>query len=256
MFLRQFAVLVGLFVAVLGSQLPEFSQQYRQRLGGAVDEIKRAVAAFEAEAENQSLTFEQAVERLKENADPLARQRAADMEADAARERRLEAAQADMAGAGPLMRLLAMLRDFDPEIAHRANRLGAARHGDERAQRRDQRRALMPGFHRREQRAGADAGHEDDRVELAGKQLIGEIERSAIVVERDFAHRRCDDGDAAAALDHGCDLIRHPAFEGDHAQSAEAGGKVRAVRFCFRVHRRRQCRLVNLAAPPVRRPLS
>jgi len=120
MFLRQFAVLVGLFVAVLGSQLPEFSQQYRQRLGGAVDEIKRAVAAFEAEAENQSLTFEQAVERLKENADPLARQRAADMEADAARERRLEAAQADMAGAGPLMRLLAMLRDFDPEIAHRA----------------------------------------------------------------------------------------------------------------------------------------
>ena len=55
-------------------QWPEFSQQYRQRLGGALDELRRVVAAFEAEAASHALTPAEAVGRLKTNPDPLARE--------------------------------------------------------------------------------------------------------------------------------------------------------------------------------------
>ena len=37
-------VCLGLFAGCLGSQLPEFSQQYRQRLGGALGELDRVLA--------------------------------------------------------------------------------------------------------------------------------------------------------------------------------------------------------------------
>ena len=117
--------------------------------------------------------------------------------------------------------------------------------------RRDQRRPLMPRFHRREQGARADARHEDDRVEFAGEQVLGEIERRVIVLERHLAHRRRDHRDAAAPLDHRGDFRCHPAFERDDAQPAEAGRDVRGVGLRFRVHRER---IVNLAVCAAARP--
>ncbi|MEM9851772.1 MAG: DUF2937 family protein, partial [Pseudomonadota bacterium] len=38
------------------SQFPEFSQQYVQRLGGAVDELRRVAADFDASARAAGLT--------------------------------------------------------------------------------------------------------------------------------------------------------------------------------------------------------
>ena len=43
MILRRFALMFGLFCGVAASQLPEFAQQYRQRLGGALDELTALV---------------------------------------------------------------------------------------------------------------------------------------------------------------------------------------------------------------------
>jgi len=43
-------------LALAGSQIPEFAQQYRQRLGGAIDELNRMIAQFDSEAAGQSLT--------------------------------------------------------------------------------------------------------------------------------------------------------------------------------------------------------
>ena len=40
----------GLAGALTLSQAPEFAQQYRQRLGGALDELRRVVADFDADA--------------------------------------------------------------------------------------------------------------------------------------------------------------------------------------------------------------
>ena len=75
MLLRRLAIAIGLLCALLGSQLPEFAQQYRQRLGGALDELNRMIAQFDAEASGQSLTRDQGLDHLKTNDDPLARQR-------------------------------------------------------------------------------------------------------------------------------------------------------------------------------------
>ena len=51
--LRRLALAIGLVCGLLGTQAPEFAQQYRQRLAGAVDELSRVVATFDAEARGQ-----------------------------------------------------------------------------------------------------------------------------------------------------------------------------------------------------------
>lgn len=117
MLARRLAVAIGILCGLLGTQWPEFSQQYRQRLGGALDELKRIVAAFDTEAESRSLTPGEGIARLKDNADPLARERGADIEGDIAREARLEREMAELRDAGPLRRLIVMTGDFDPKIA-------------------------------------------------------------------------------------------------------------------------------------------
>ena len=95
----------------------------------------------------------------------------------------------------------------------------------------------MPGLYRGEQRARADAGHEDDSLELTGEQALGEVQCRVIVFEGNLAHRRRDNRDAAAPLDHRGDLGRHPALERDDAQSGEAGRNVRGIGLRLRVHR-------------------
>jgi hypothetical protein len=117
MLARRLALAIGLLCGLIGTQWPEFSQQYRQRLGGALDELRRIVAAFDAEAASRSLTPAEGVARLENNADPLARERGADIASDTAREARLERALADMRDAGPLRRLVVMARDLDAPTA-------------------------------------------------------------------------------------------------------------------------------------------
>jgi hypothetical protein len=117
MLARRLALAIGLLFGLAGTQGPEFSQQYRQRLGGALDELKRVVATFDAEAQSRSLTPAEAIARLETNGDPLARERGADIESDVAREQRLERQLAAMQNAGPVERLIVMTADFDPATA-------------------------------------------------------------------------------------------------------------------------------------------
>jgi Protein of unknown function (DUF2937) len=117
MLARRLALAIGLLCGLVGTQGPEFSQQYRQRLGGALDELKRVVATFDAEAQSRSLTPAEAIARLESNRDPLARERGADIESDLARELRLERQLAAMQNAGPVKRLIVMASDFDPATA-------------------------------------------------------------------------------------------------------------------------------------------
>jgi Protein of unknown function (DUF2937) len=50
MLLRRLALAVGVVCGLIATQAPEFAQQYRQRLAGAVDELSRVVKTFDAEA--------------------------------------------------------------------------------------------------------------------------------------------------------------------------------------------------------------
>ncbi len=122
MLTRRLALAIGLLFGLIGTQWPEFSQQYRQRLGGALDELSRVVAAFDAEASSRSLTPAEGVARLKDNSDPLARERGADIEYDIVRQSRLERQIAAMRDAGPLERLVVMAGDLDTATAGRTLR--------------------------------------------------------------------------------------------------------------------------------------
>ena len=117
MFTRRLAAAIGLLFALFGMQGPEFTQQYSQRLGGALDELKRVVSAFDADAAHQSITPVEAIARLEGNPDPLAQARGAAIENDIVRRDKLQNALDAMQGAGPVQRIAAMALDFDPSIA-------------------------------------------------------------------------------------------------------------------------------------------
>ena len=82
---------IALIAGLIGSQGPEFAQQYRQRAGGALDELRRIVAGFDEQAASERLTQSEAVERLEAESDPLARRRGEDTACTIARAGRLQA---------------------------------------------------------------------------------------------------------------------------------------------------------------------
>jgi hypothetical protein len=114
---RRFALAVAVVAGLIGSQGPEFAQQYRQRLGGALEELDRIISEFDAEAKRQDLTPTQGLRRLEDNDDPLASERGEDMAEAIDRANRLTEQLAAINSGGPLTRLYAVAKDFDPEIA-------------------------------------------------------------------------------------------------------------------------------------------
>lgn len=117
MLFRRFAVAIALLVAALASQAPEFVQQYSQRLGGAIDELKGLVARFDQDTATEGLSRQQGIARLESNADPLAQGRGRDMDATASRLASLERQRDAFAVAGPLSRYTVFAEDFDPQVA-------------------------------------------------------------------------------------------------------------------------------------------
>ncbi len=61
------------------SQLPEFAQQYSQRLGGAINELRVIVADFDRDAANSQLTRDEALEQMLGSPTQFARDRGASM---------------------------------------------------------------------------------------------------------------------------------------------------------------------------------
>jgi hypothetical protein len=78
------------------------------------------VSEFDAEVQRQNLTPAEALKRLEDNSDPLARERVEDMSKAIARAERLDEQIQAMNSAGPLMRLYVVATSFDPEIARSA----------------------------------------------------------------------------------------------------------------------------------------
>ena len=114
---RTVSLAVALFTGLAASQLPEFTQQYTQRLGGAIDELTRVVQRFDKDSVAMGEDRKSALARLGGSPDELARRQSAAMAANIARLDALEAQQAAMAVAGPFRRIEAFLSDPDPKIA-------------------------------------------------------------------------------------------------------------------------------------------
>lgn len=101
--LRILTMAGGLAGAVGFSQFPEFSQQYMQRLGGAVDELRDVVATYEADAAAQGETLTSYIAALAKEG-PRAQTQAQNMTAQVARLGVLSDALQTLEGAGPFMR--------------------------------------------------------------------------------------------------------------------------------------------------------
>lgn len=114
---RILAMAIGLFGALAASQLPEFAQQYRQRLGGAIDELQRVVGRFDGSAQTSGLSRDQAITRLREQPEPLARREGEAMGDLVDRLDRLERQRDDFAKAGSFDRMLVLIRELDPGLA-------------------------------------------------------------------------------------------------------------------------------------------
>ena len=119
---RTLGLAFGLLGGLAASQGPEFAQQYRQRLGGAVDELRRVVERFERDAQATGQTREGAIGRLNENQEELVRRQGAAMRANVERLDRLERQQQAFLTAGPFQRLAVLAQDFDSDIARAAFR--------------------------------------------------------------------------------------------------------------------------------------
>ncbi|MEM8578135.1 MAG: DUF2937 family protein [Pseudomonadota bacterium] len=102
MIVRVLALAGGLAAGGVTSQFPKFSQQYVQRLGGAVDALEQVVADFDASAAAVGLSRSEALAQMQ-GTDFLDRRRA-DMSRTIDRYDRLRADLADVQNAGPFMR--------------------------------------------------------------------------------------------------------------------------------------------------------
>ncbi|MDC0738574.1 DUF2937 family protein [Cognatishimia sp. SS12] len=115
MITRAVVLAAGILGAAGGSQAPEFSQQYVQRLGGAVEELQRFVTAFDADAASVGLSRQAALQELAQGGS-LGRARAESMRSTMAREARLSATLEAVTGAGPFMRSYAVAKMSDPAL--------------------------------------------------------------------------------------------------------------------------------------------
>jgi hypothetical protein len=119
MIARTLAVACGFAAAISMSQAPEYAQQYRQRLGGAVDELARVLAEFDADAARYGMSRDQGITRLIQNADVFVSDRGVRLREDSARLARLQRQLNDFQTAGPFVRIAVLARDADPAIAGR-----------------------------------------------------------------------------------------------------------------------------------------
>ena len=113
---------LGLLGGVTASQGPEFAQQYRQRLGGAVDELRQVISRFDRDAQVNGETRESAIARLLSNTDDFVSRQGAAMQANVERLGRLEVHRAAMMEAGSFSRIALMVRDGDTDILEAVSR--------------------------------------------------------------------------------------------------------------------------------------
>lgn len=102
--------------AIMAAQLPEFAQQYRQRLGGALEEMREVVARFDADAARNSLTREQALARYGSAEEPFLRDQGEAATQLIIRYENLTEQRVRLDSAPPLLRPAVILRHPDTRV--------------------------------------------------------------------------------------------------------------------------------------------
>jgi hypothetical protein len=111
------SAMVGLAVF---SQAPEFAHQYRQRIGGAVDELKTVVIDFDKDADNSQLSRDQALDQMTRSTEQLTHDRGQSMTRTLGRYQRLNEQQSWLENSHPLTRPLLVLKNLDRPLIENA----------------------------------------------------------------------------------------------------------------------------------------
>ena len=96
--MRMMIIAASALVALLASQVPEFLQQYRQRLGGAADELTTVVRHFDEDSRRSGYQRHDALQLMKRNPERLIRDQALRMEENVSRLDRLNQPQETLSG--------------------------------------------------------------------------------------------------------------------------------------------------------------
>lgn len=120
MLIRRLALFFAMLAGVVSAQFPEYAQQYRQRLGGALDELNAIIARFDADAAQSGLSEQGGIMRLKSNPDVFVQGRAGQMKDVIARRDRLAQQSQAFTHDGNFRRVWELAAHADPSIAWRA----------------------------------------------------------------------------------------------------------------------------------------
>ncbi|TCS02138.1 DUF2937 family protein [Rhizobium sp. BK418] len=113
---RVATLVVGLAGGTFFSQAPEFAQQYRQRIGGAIDELKIIVDDFTKQAADHHLDRRQALDIYARSPDDFLRDRGLSMCRTLERYERLVTQQSNLGAASLIAKPFVLLRDADEGI--------------------------------------------------------------------------------------------------------------------------------------------
>lgn len=105
---------------ISASQFPEFAQQYRQRLGGGLDELRQVIADFDADAARNGLTRQEAMLTYDESAERFFRDRGMSMQSAINRLQQLEEQRENFESMPPFAKPFVVLRSPDRRIVSRA----------------------------------------------------------------------------------------------------------------------------------------
>ena len=119
MLAHPFAFVIALAFGFALSQAPEFAQQYRQRLGGAIDELRRIVLQFDEDSRRSGYDRSAALRLMENNPERLVRDQAGRMEETIARYGRLREQDEDFRNGGAFVRLASFVRNFDRPLVQR-----------------------------------------------------------------------------------------------------------------------------------------
>jgi hypothetical protein len=112
-------MLGGVMLGLSLSQFPEYAQQYIQRLGGAVDELRIITEQFDAKARAGGIDRDGALQRFAQSPDAFLVGHGASMEQTFARYADLSATLSRVRNAGPVERLELLPKFLDSEIGGR-----------------------------------------------------------------------------------------------------------------------------------------
>lgn len=116
MITRVLAIAVGLVTGAALSQGPEFVQQYSQRLGGRVDELRGFVERFDRDAAASGMDRVTALSDYQTQPSQFVSARGRDAADTILRFERYDAHRTELLGAGPFERLFIFARNADSDV--------------------------------------------------------------------------------------------------------------------------------------------